>query len=168
MKSTTGFSIAAIAISSVIITTVAIYQDVLSGLVAGAVLIIGLWGSYVLGRESRKSPPVRQSFRHLARLYGHLLALTEQLERDRRSLTGEEPGFDTERARLSLGNAEFYITQSVGFVAEAMEDWAELAPSEVEELKKQLQESRDDRHDDTVEDEQESGWVLVKDETQEQ
>ena len=134
------FSTVAIAVSTIIIGVAAFRADILSGLVTVAVLVIGLYGSYVLGRESRNAPPVRQSYRHLARIQANLYALTDRLAADRLELRSYEhvPGEGLRRAADLLSMAEFSIGQTFGYVGEAMEDWADLAPSEVAEFRREL------------------------------
>lgn len=146
------FPTVAIGISAIIIAVVAIRENWQTGLIAVAVLLVGLWGSYVLGRESRNAPPVRQAYRHLARIQANLYALTERLAADRDALSRYE-GQDQAHAGLrkasdTLSWAEFAIGQTWGYVGEAMEDWAELAPEEVEELRQVLSDAAPNVADD--------------------
>ncbi len=96
------------------------------------ILITGLYSSYIFGRNSAQAgarevirPHARSAFRRVTALYNSLFSLSIKIE----ELKGEEPDH-----RLDLIQAlvdEHYQTGK-----DAMEDWRDIVPEEVEEIER--------------------------------
>jgi hypothetical protein len=134
---------------ALIVIVVSLFQNLLAGLVEAALLILGLWSSYVLGQSSVTAgdvrPRVRGSYRRMATLYGQLYGLTRLVGNERDALDRDSEGA-RERAVASLGFIEFSIGQNLSVVADAMEDWADMVPDEVSDLRRQMLEARADQN----------------------
>jgi hypothetical protein len=124
------FPLATLVASAVILAIVSLTQSFLLGLIEIAFLVIGLAGSYTLGRhvEARPEIPVRGAFRRMARLYVELFGLRAYVTKEREA---------SDSGALEL--IEFTLTNNLGTIEDAMEDWADLVPEEIEELRRRKQ-----------------------------
>jgi hypothetical protein len=101
---------------------------------------LGLVGSWLFGRQSARvaareliKPHARSAFRRLVSLYGGLSRLAAMLDSARRSRTpGSECGAVLEK--LAAVVEEHIMTAD-----DAMEDWRDIAPEDVEALRQQIQ-----------------------------
>jgi len=102
-------------------------------------LAIGLLGSYIFGRESVSDaahdvikPHARSAFRRLLSLYSSLsrLALAIQAARpaDRTSFVDA----------AVLDKLEVMVTEQIATADDALEDWRDIVPEDVEELQMRL------------------------------
>lgn len=99
----------------------------------------GISGSYLLGRESAREaaidiikPHARSAFRRLISLYSSLSRLAVAIEASRP--VNDEPLHSSVLDRL-----EAMVTEQIVTVDDALEDWRDLVPDEVEELRDKLE-----------------------------
>lgn len=101
---------------------------------------LGLWGSYLMGKESAKEaardlikPHARSAFRRLISLYKSLSRLAYAIQTSRDSVAGNV------QAIAVLDRLEAMVTEQIGTADDALEDWNDLVPDEISTLKTQLQ-----------------------------
>jgi hypothetical protein len=143
MKSRTSISlITGAVIVAVVFSVVSMYRP-LSGLENVLLqifsLAIGMAGSYVLGRESASAaarelvkPHARSAFRRLLSLYSSLSRLALAIQNAR-------PSGDTASLHVSvLDKLEVMVTEQIVTADDALDDWRDIVPEEVEELRARL------------------------------
>jgi len=98
----------------------------------------GLLGSYVLGRRSASvaaremvKPHARSAFRRVLSLYSGLSRLAQIIERVR-----AEP--DQQPALAALDTLEAVIIEQIATADDALDDWRDLVPEDVEEVERKL------------------------------
>lgn len=99
---------------------------------------LGLAGSYTFGRVLGSSPPnARSAFRRVLRLYEALGRFNATVDERRRELVERADGSETVALADvldSLQMIEIQVTENLRTVDDAMEDWRDLAPAEVEQV----------------------------------
>ena len=92
----------------------------------------GLIGSYIFGRTSARDaalevirPHARSAFRRVTALYGGLYRLSEKIEE-----------FKTEDSDPRLDMIQFMVNEQIATGQDAMEDWRDIVPEEVEEIER--------------------------------
>jgi hypothetical protein len=105
-----------------------------------ASLGLGLWGSYLMGKESAKDaardlikPHARSAFRRLISLYKSLSRLAIAIQSSREAVA------QNAQAIAVLDRLEAMVTEQIGTADDALEDWNDLVPDEVASLTAQLQ-----------------------------
>lgn len=103
-------------------------------------LSAGLVGSYFLGRESAAQnarelmkPHARSAFRRLLALYRGLSRIGGEIEVSRLTLSTDQ------YLNSCLGKLEGMVTEQIATAADALEDWNDIVPEEVQELKQKLE-----------------------------
>lgn len=98
-------------------------------------LFFGIFGSYILGKESTKSaakelikPYARSAFRRLISLYYGLSRLAQLIENTKRSKNTEEMLAST------LDKIEVMTVDQLSTADDALNDWRDIVPEDVEEL----------------------------------
>jgi hypothetical protein len=139
------FPVAVLGACAAILITVALFENPVAGLVEAVLLVLGLWGSYVLGQTSASGgdvrPRVRGSYRRMATLYVQLYDLTQLIASERDGLRRAEEGV-RDRAVASLTFIGFAVGQNLSVVSDAMEDWADVVPEEVTDLRQRADQAR--------------------------
>jgi len=113
-------------------------------------LSAGLIGSYFLGRESAAQnakelmkPHARSAFRRLVALYRGLSRIDGEIQVSRLSLSTDE------YLNSCLGKLEGMVTEQIATAADALEDWNDIVPEDVQELKQKLEAiNQAERNDD--------------------
>ena len=102
------------------------------GLLQLLILVTGLLGSYIFGRNSARvgameviKPHARAAFRRVTALYNSLYRLSNRIE----ELKAENPD-----NRLDLVQA--LVNEQIATGQDAMEDWRDLVPEDVEEIER--------------------------------
>ena len=103
-------------------------------------LSAGLVGSYFLGRESAAQnakelmkPHAKSAFRRLLALYRGLSRIGGEIEVSRLNLSTDQ------YLNSCLGKLEGMVTEQIATAADALEDWNDIVPEEVQELKQKLE-----------------------------
>lgn len=135
------FVVSAIIIS-VIFVIVAAYRDLTAlenVLLQVFSLGLGLIGSYALGRESARDaakemvkPHARSAFRRLLSLYRSLSRLAYAIQTMR-----SDDNIHAETAH-ALDKLESIVVEQIATADDALEDWRDIVPEDVEELLAQL------------------------------
>lgn len=111
---------------------------------------LGLVGSYVLGKESAREtarelikPHARSAFRRLLSLYKSLSRLATAIQLARQGADGND------QATNILDRLEVMVTEQIGTADDALEDWNDVVPEEVANLRARLlaQTRAGDKHD---------------------
>ena len=99
-------------------------------------LSAGVFGSYILGKESAKDlakelikPHARSAFRRLISLYRSLSRLAETIQLSKVS--------NSEHS-LVLDKLEYIVIEQIATADDALEDWRDIVPEDVEELRSKL------------------------------
>lgn len=103
-------------------------------------LSVGLIGSYLLGKESAAKnarelmkPHARSAFRRLVALYRGLSRIDGEIQVSRLSMSAEQ------YINSCLGKLEGMVTEQIATAADALEDWNDIVPEDVQELKEKLE-----------------------------
>lgn len=98
-------------------------------------LFVGLFGSFIFGRQAASAaarelirPHARSAIRRIRSLSSGLGRLAVAIERC------ESP----EEYRVTLATLEAIVTEQLGTADDALEDWADIVPEDVSELRKKL------------------------------
>lgn len=102
-------------------------------------LVIGLLGSFVLGRESAREaakdlvkPHARSAFRRLVSHYGSLSRLVMAIQ-NARPVNNSDPVHPS-----VLDKLESLVIEQIATANDALEDWRDIVPEDVEELRAKL------------------------------
>ena len=102
-------------------------------------LALGLMGSYILGQESTRQsaremmkPHARSAFRRLISLYRGLTRVATEIETARATLPREQ------YVLSSLDRLDGIVIEQIATAGDALEDWSDIVPEEVEELRAKL------------------------------
>ncbi len=143
MDRRTGITLVAVALAVAIsFSIVATYRN-LTGLENVLLQVfslgIGLIGSYVLGRESACNaareiikPHARSAFRRLLSLYRSLSRLAAAIEGARQT------GNSDPTTSFILDKLEGIVVEQIATADDALEDWRDIVPEDVEELHARL------------------------------
>ena len=100
---------------------------------------IGLIGSYVLGRESAKEaakdlvkPHARSAFRRLLSLYRSLSRLALAIQSARTANNSDQI------SSAVLDKLEGIVIEQIATADDALEDWRDIVPEDVEELRAKI------------------------------
>jgi len=100
---------------------------------------LGLVGSYIMGKESAQStakdiikPHARSAFRRLLSLYKSLSRLAFAIQTARSAAPGNA------EAVAILDRLDAIVTEQIGTADDALEDWNDIVPEEVANLRAQL------------------------------
>lgn len=103
-------------------------------------LTVGLIGSYFLGRVNAShnarelmKPHARSAFRRLIALYRGLFRIAGEIQVSRLSLSADQ------YLNSCLGKLEGMVTEQIATAADALEDWNDIVPEDVQELKHKLE-----------------------------
>lgn len=103
-------------------------------------LSVGLIGSYLIGRESAAKnarelmkPHARSAFRRLVALYRGLSRIDGEIQESRLNLSTDQ------YINSCLGKLEGMVTEQIATAADALEDWNDIVPEDVQELKQKLE-----------------------------
>ena len=139
MKKHSGIFLVAVSILIgtifVLIASTRQLTDLENALFQAIALFFGIFGSYILGKESAKSaakelikPYARSAFRRLISLYYGLSRLAQLIENARRSNNFEEILAST------LDKIEVMTVDQLATADDALNDWRDIVPEDVEEL----------------------------------
>lgn len=100
---------------------------------------LGLIGSYILGRESARAaaremvkPHARSAFRRLLSLYRSLSRLAYAIQTARLICNSDNNNF------FILDKLEGIVIEQIATADDALEDWRDIVPEDVEELRSKL------------------------------
>jgi hypothetical protein len=115
-------------------------------------LSLGLTGSYVFGRYSAHAaardvirPHARSAFRRVLSLYGALQRYAVAVEERRAVLTEISRNHDgsvpIQHVETALALLSAQVIEQIGTAGDAMEDWRDLVPDEVEKIERRAKEA---------------------------
>jgi hypothetical protein len=102
------------------------------------VFAAGLSGSFIFGRESAQrtaremfKPHARSAFRRLISLYQSLQRVATTIESSQKSCCEED-------YHVTLGKLEAIVTEQLTTADDALEDWRDIVPEDVNEIHQKL------------------------------
>lgn len=105
------------------------------------VLVAGLTGSFIFGRQSAREaaseiikPHARSAFRRLITLYNGLSRAANAIESSQSSKSDED-------YQVLLARLEEIVTEQLTTADDALDDWDDIVPEDVAELKQKLRPS---------------------------
>lgn len=111
-------------------------------------LCIGLIGSFMFGKQSAKDgarelikPHARSAFRRLMSLYESLSRVLNEIERYR------DQGPHSSESH-TIAKLEAIVIEQLSTADDALEDWNDIVPDEVSELRNKLENSRSNGKND--------------------
>ena len=103
------------------------------------VLTTGLAGSFIFGRQSAREaareiikPHARSAFRRLVSLYESLSRASTEIQSSNNSESLED-------FQLTIAKLDAIVTEQLNTADDALEDWRDIVPEDVEELKQKLE-----------------------------
>lgn len=103
-------------------------------------LAAGLIGSYGLGKQDSAQsardlmkPHARSAFRRLMALYGGVSRIGAEIQASRLTLSTDQ------YINSCLSKLEGMVTEQIATAADALEDWNDIVPDEVQELRSRLE-----------------------------
>lgn len=103
------------------------------------VLLAGLLGSFIFGRQSARKaafeiikPHARSAFRRLLSLYNSLSRLASTIDHARSSNS------NSMEEKAVLDKLEAIVTEQIATADDALEDWGDIIPDDVNKLRKKL------------------------------
>ncbi len=102
-------------------------------------LFLGLLGSFIFGRQSAKKaareiikPHARSAFRRLLSLFNSLSRLATTIQNARSS------NIESTKDSAVLDKLEAIVTEQIVTADDALEDWRDIIPDDVAEIRKKL------------------------------
>ncbi len=102
-------------------------------------LFLGLLGSFIFGRQSAKraareiiKPHARSAFRRLLSLFNSLSRLATTIQNARSS------NIESTKDSAVLDKLEAIVTEQIVTADDALEDWKDIVPDDVSEIRKKL------------------------------
>ena len=109
------------------------------------ILGLGIMGSFLFGKQSAKQaakdlikPHARSAFRRLIFLYESLSRLAKAIEK------GKEEEISVANNNLVLEKLEAIVIEQIATADDALEDWRDVVPEDVEELTDKFSKARND------------------------
>lgn len=103
------------------------------------ILLLGLLGSFIFGQQSAINaareiikPHARSAFRRLLSLYNSLSRLASTIDHARSSNS------NSMEEKAVLDKLEAIVTEQIATADDALEDWGDIVPDDVDELRKKL------------------------------
>jgi hypothetical protein len=106
-------------------------------------LVAGVTGSYLVGKQSASDaareimkPHARSAFRRLMSLYASLSrVLTE--------IAAYNAGGEKNSGQMALARLEGIVIEQIATADDALEDWIDIVPEEVKELREKLEKAKE-------------------------
>jgi len=111
------------------------------------VLTAGIAGSFIFGRQSARETAKEMIKSHAKSAFRRLRSLYENLSRAATVIQSGQVTDSQENNQVTLARLEEIVATQLITADHALEDWNDIVPEEVEELKQELQ------YNDTKEDE---------------
>ena len=106
-------------------------------------LLFGLGGSFLFGQKSMRDaareiikPHARSAFRRLISLYESLSRVALEIENSKNNK-------ESNSEKIALAKLEAIVIEQLATADDALEDWIDIVPDEVTELRKRLVTPRD-------------------------
>lgn len=106
-------------------------------------LLFGLVGSFLFGQQSMRDaareiikPHARSAFRRLISLYESLSRVALEIENSKNNN-------ESNSEKIALAKLEAIVIEQLATADDALEDWRDIVPNEVTELRKRLGTPRD-------------------------
>ena len=112
------------------------------------VLTAGLAGSFIFGRQSAPEAAKEIIKPHARKAFRRLVSLYRSLSRAANVIKSAQDDESLENQQVTLAKLDVIVTEQLATADDALEDWNDIVPEDVEELKQKLQ------SDDTMGDEQ--------------
>lgn len=98
-------------------------------------LATALIGSYLFARRYADKPHARSAFRRILRLYDSLSRLGNVISKAQKTNPNENNGI--------LQVLQAMVTEQIATVDDALEDWRDIIPKDVEEIERKLKEKKE-------------------------
>lgn len=103
------------------------------------VLTTGLAGSFIFGRQSAKEAAKEMIKPHARSAFRRLVSLYESLSRASTVIELTESSESSEDIRVTIAKLDAIVTEQLSTADDALEDWRDIVPEDVEELKQKLE-----------------------------
>ena len=103
------------------------------------VLTAGLAGSFIFGRQSAKEAAREMIKPHARSAFRRLVSLYESLSRASIAIQLTENSESSEDIRVTIAKLDTIVTEQLSTADDALEDWNDIVPEDVEELKQKLE-----------------------------
>lgn len=102
-------------------------------------LTAGLVGSYIFSRQSAQKAAREMIKPHARSAFRRLLSLYESLSRVATEIRSSDYSKSPENYQVTLAKLDAIVTEQLTTADDALEDWNDIVPEDVEELKQRLQ-----------------------------
>ena len=103
------------------------------------VLTAGLAGSFIFGRQSAREAAREMIKPHARSAFRRLISLYESLSRASTEIQLLDNSESLEDYRVALAKFDAIVTEQLNTADDALEDWRDIVPEDVEELKQKLE-----------------------------
>ncbi len=103
------------------------------------VLTAGLAGSFIFGRQSAREAAREMIKPHAKSAFRRLVSLYESLSRASNEIELTESSESSEDIRVTIAKLDAIVTEQLNAADDALEDWRDIVPEDVEELKQKLE-----------------------------
>ena len=99
----------------------------------------GLAGSFIFGRQSARETAREMIKPHARSAFRRLLSLYQSLSRAATTIESAQISDSHENDQVALARLEEIISEQLSTADDALEDWRDIVPEDVEELKQKRQ-----------------------------
>lgn len=103
------------------------------------VLTAGLAGSFIFGRQSAREAAREMIKPHARSAFRRLISLYESLSRASAEIQLLDNSESLEDYRVAFAKLDAIVTEQLNTADDALEDWRDIVPEDVEELKQKLE-----------------------------
>lgn len=131
-----------VAVISAYIATQRVLTSLESVLLQSFSLISGLVGSFIFGRQSAKDAAREIIKPHARSAFRRLLSLFESLSRVGREIENSQTSETANIEKITLARLEAIVIEQLATADDALEDWRDIVPEDVEEIRTRLTNNR--------------------------
>ena len=99
----------------------------------------GLAGSFIFGRQSAPDAAKEIIKPHARKAFRRLVSLYRSLSRAANAIKSAQDEESSENQRATLAKLDAIVTEQLATADDALEDWNDIVPEDVAELKQKLQ-----------------------------
>lgn len=105
-------------------------------------LLFGVAGSFLFGRQSMKDAAKEIIKPHARSAFRRLISLYESLSRVAFEIENSKSNKDSNSEAIALAKLEAIVIEQLATADDALEDWGDIVPNEVAELRQRLRTPR--------------------------
>lgn len=132
------FIAVAVAIAFVVLSAIRDMTNIETAAFQSFSLIAGLIGSYIYGKRSAKESASEMLKPHARSAFRRLISLYRSLSRVATEVQACNSDSDSRTKEMALSRIEAIVTEQIATAGDALHDWHDIVPNEVEGLRARL------------------------------